>query len=52
MLLKYFLRLALTIALLTSGFTATQSNVAVPLQTQGAAQAVDSPGLVGKIGGD
>src|SRR5262245_55084045 len=34
MLLEYFLHLALTIALLATGFTASLSNMAVPLQTQ------------------
>src|SRR5262245_8935827 len=46
---KYFLHLALTIVLLTTGFTASLSNVAVPLQTQDTTQAVDSPGLVARL---
>src|SRR5215510_3491124 len=49
MLLKYFLHLALTIALLATGFTASLSNVAVPLQTQDTTQPVASSDLAAKL---
>jgi CubicO group peptidase (beta-lactamase class C family) len=49
MLLKYFLHLAPTITLLMTGFSASLSNVAFPLQTQDAAPAVDSPDLVARL---
>ena len=49
MLLKYFSHLALTIALLATGLTASLSNVAVPLQTQDKTQTGASSDLAARL---